>query len=114
MFGYFSHLLEQDEMDEIDVGFLVVGHTHCSIDQYFSVVSSYIRNHADFVPTPDAMRYLLTVAHGTESMQPDVRFVQSLDVSFSKTFTPSLHFRYGVKYSISLMLVSIDLGCLRL
>lgn len=86
MFGYLSHLVEQGEMDEIDVGFLVVGHTHCSIDQYFSTLSAYLRENADFVPTPEAMRYLLTVAHTNPGMRPDKRFVNSLDVSRANSF----------------------------
>jgi hypothetical protein len=77
MFGYLSHLVEQGEMNEIDVGFLVVGHTHCSIDQYFSTLSTFIKKQ-DFIPTPDAMRHLLTIAHPTK--RPDKEFVQSLDV----------------------------------
>ena len=67
-------------MDEVDIGFLVVGHTHCSIDQYFSTVSGFIKKKVDFVPTPDAMRYLLTVCHHDERRRPDERFVSHLKV----------------------------------
>ena len=82
LFGWLSHLVEQGLMDEIEVAFLVVGHTHCSIDQYFSTISGYLRKKADFVLTPDAMRYLLTVCHHDESRRPDPRFVISLKVMF--------------------------------
>ena len=70
-------------MDEIDVGFLVVGHTHCSIDQYFSTISNFLKSRADFVPCPAAMRHLLTVAHHDEAKRPDPRFVKQLEVSAS-------------------------------
>ena len=80
MFGYLSHLIEERLMTEIDVGFLVVGHTHCSIDQYFSILSTAIAN-ADFIPTPDAMRYLLTIAHKEDIKRPLPINVRSLHVS---------------------------------
>jgi hypothetical protein len=85
MFGWLSHLVEQGLMDEFEVSFLVVGHTHCSIDQYFSTISGYIRKKADFIPTPDAMRYLLTVCHHDECRRPDPRFVRSLKVMNNET-----------------------------
>jgi len=81
MFGYFSHLIEQHEMAEVDVGFLVVGHTHYSFDQYFSTLSSAITK-ADFIPTPDAIRYLLTVAHHDSTQRPAAINVRALHVSF--------------------------------
>ena len=40
MFAYLSMLVELKVFDEILVNFLIVGHTHTSIDQYFSVLSS--------------------------------------------------------------------------
>lgn len=106
------------------MGFLVVGHTHCSIDQvnncipkasvawkdgreanfvkmvdviahilsyarheniftcilqYFSVLATYI-NSCAFIPTPDAMRYLLTVAHNQPAQRPDPLYVRRLEV----------------------------------
>jgi len=81
MFGYFSHLIEQHEMDEVDVGFLFVGHTHCSIDQYFSTLSSAIAK-ADFIPTLDAIRYLLTVAHHDSTKIPAAINVRALHIGF--------------------------------
>jgi hypothetical protein len=83
MFGYWSYLVEHGHMDEVDVGFLVVGHTHCSVDQYFSTISGFIKKKVDFVPTPDAMRYLLTVCHHDERRRPDKRFVTHLKVGFN-------------------------------
>jgi hypothetical protein len=61
--------VESKELDKVDVCFLVVGHTHCSIDQYFSVFSDAIGK-ADFIPTPDAMRYLIANAHKNPHERP--------------------------------------------
>ena len=40
--------METGLLDEIYVNFLIVGHTHISIDQYFSVLSRVI-NRAEFI-----------------------------------------------------------------
>ena len=39
MFAYLSLLIEKGYFDEIRVNFLIVGHTHTTIDQYFSVIT---------------------------------------------------------------------------
>jgi len=72
MFGYLSMLVEDPTcaVDVIDVNFLIVGHTHASIDQYFSVLSNKIE-HAKFVGTPAGMMWLLSHAHSKASgMRP--------------------------------------------
>jgi len=69
MMGFMSHLVEALEMDWIEMRFLVVGHTHCSIDQYFSVLSNFISK-CSFLPTPLALRYALSVAHDKRGMRP--------------------------------------------
>ena len=57
-------------IDVIDVNFLIVGHTHASIDQYFSVLSNKIE-HVKFVGTPAGMMWLLAHAHTVKSeMRP--------------------------------------------
>ena len=48
MFSDCSLLVETGLLDEIYVNFLIVGHTHISIDQYFSVLSRAI-NRAEFI-----------------------------------------------------------------
>jgi hypothetical protein len=44
MFFYLSLLVEEEHFDLIHVNFLIVGHTHSSIDQFFSVLSGHIKN----------------------------------------------------------------------
>lgn len=65
MFAYLSYLVELEKFDNIYVNFLVVGHTHTSIDQYFSVITRKICSKR-FVGSPIALhvskpKYLLLV-----------------------------------------------------
>lgn len=62
MFAYFSALIEQEIFDEIRVNFLIVGHTHSNLDQYFSVYSKKIRK-SDYIASPLAMHELYNSAH---------------------------------------------------
>ena len=51
-------LVQADSFDVIDVHFLIVGHTHASIDQYFSVLAKQIFR-SDFIGSPLALEVLL-------------------------------------------------------
>jgi len=50
-------LVEEGIFDTVDVHFLIVGHTHASIDQYFSVLSNAIFA-SDFIGSPLALEHL--------------------------------------------------------
>lgn len=58
VFSYFTHLVQEGIFSKIEVYFLIVGHTHASIDQYFSVLASIIFNTA-FIGSPLALASLL-------------------------------------------------------
>ena len=60
MFAYLSLLVEMCIFDTISFSFLIVGHTHCIIDQWFSVITKIILS-AKFIGTPYAMEELLKV-----------------------------------------------------
>jgi hypothetical protein len=51
-------LVEKDIFDTVDVYFLIVGHTHASIDQYFSVLARQILS-SDFIGSPLSLQSLL-------------------------------------------------------
>ncbi len=51
-------LNELDIFKKIEVFFLIVGHTHCSIDQYFSIISRDIYQ-TDFIGSPLALAALI-------------------------------------------------------
>ena len=54
MFCYLSALVERGDYDDIWCSFLIVGHTHCMIDRYFSILSKIIKNwrEVNFIGTP--------------------------------------------------------------
>ena len=56
MFAYLSLLVEQGHFDEIQVNFLIVGHTHTTIDQYFSVITKQL--YGKFVGSPLSLQHL--------------------------------------------------------
>ena len=63
MFSYASLLVEAGLVDEVYLSFLVVGHTHCNLDQEFSFMSKYISKSA-WIGSPLAMQELyLTASH---------------------------------------------------
>jgi hypothetical protein len=81
LFGYLSLLVETEQFREIEANFLIVGHTHSSIDQYFSVLSRKIRA-AGFIGTSMSMQYLLQHAHGDSTKRPLV--YRPIEVSFQQ------------------------------
>ena len=62
MFGYASALVELGYFEAVDINFLIVGHTHSSIDQYFSVLSKAIKK-AEFIGSPISLQALCSQAH---------------------------------------------------
>ena len=62
MFCYASLLCETGLVDEVHLSFLVVGHTHCNLDQEFSVHSKKITDSA-WIGSPLAMQELYLNAH---------------------------------------------------
>ena len=68
VFAYVSLLIEGFIFDLVDINFLIVGHTHASIDQYFSVISKAIFN-SYFIGTPLALLELIRRAHNSSWKQ---------------------------------------------
>jgi hypothetical protein len=69
MFCYASLLVESNFVDEVYLSFLVVGHTHCNLDQEFSCVSTRI-DECCFIGSPLAMRELYMTVHNPDA-HPD-------------------------------------------
>jgi hypothetical protein len=76
LFGFLSVLVELNYLAKVILCFLVVGHTHCPIDQTFGVVSTFIKK-CEFIPTPPAFHHVLRFGHNT--MSPPI--VRALEVS---------------------------------
>lgn len=52
-------LVQQNHFQKIEVFFLIVGHTHASIDQFFSVIGGEI-DLCEFIGSPLALEALIT------------------------------------------------------
>jgi len=64
MMGYLSLLVEKGIFEEIDINFLLVGHTHGSLDQQFSVYSKKIKSRqTKFIGSRMALHDLLRNAY---------------------------------------------------
>ena len=62
MFAYGSSLIEVGTVQEVNINFLIVGHTHSNLDQYFSVYSKKIKR-SDFIGSVPALHELYKTAH---------------------------------------------------
>ncbi len=68
MMCYLSLLIEMKYFDECYMNFLIVGHTHSSIDQYFSVLGHAI-DECEFICTPLAFQSLVQFAHNGDAIK---------------------------------------------
>ena len=59
IFGFMSLLVDLGYFETIQLNYLVVGHTHCPIDQKLGAMTTVIDQH-DFIATPEALKHLLT------------------------------------------------------
>ena len=50
LFGFLSGLVHRQVFEEIYVDFLMAGHTHENIDQFFSIISSWLRKWETTLP----------------------------------------------------------------
>jgi len=71
MFTFASALVEHGWFQSIEINFLIVGHTHSSIDQYFSVLSKAIYK-AEFIGSPLSIQALCSQAHKDGRAPPAV------------------------------------------
>ena len=69
MFCFGAILIELGYFDRINTNFLIVGHTHCNLDQNFSVLSKRIYE-SEHILTPLAMKELLASAHSSPKERP--------------------------------------------
>ena len=65
MFCFLSHIVEDGYFKEIEMMFLVVGHTHNILDQWFSVLGKAVRG-AHFIGSVLAIHELYKLAHADD------------------------------------------------
>jgi hypothetical protein len=73
MFCFLSHAIEDCYFDEIEMFFLVVGHTHNILDQWFGVLARAIRT-ANFIGSALAIHAIYMIAHKqkVEHLRPKI------------------------------------------
>ena len=55
LFAFLADLVLKNVFNEVHVGFLMVGHTHEDIDQFFSIISSWLRKVQMICPDPQSL-----------------------------------------------------------
>lgn len=68
---YCSILVETGCFNIVTVGFLIIGHTHASIDQYFSCLRKKIKK-ASFIASPLALQHLFSIPPSAEEKSRSV------------------------------------------
>ena len=79
-------LIDLGYFDVIQLNYLVVGHTHCPIDQKLGAIATIIRQQ-DFIATPEALIHLLTVENkekkpGIEGIDCNISLFTLLIITF--------------------------------
>jgi hypothetical protein len=97
MFCYVSLLVESGFIKDAEINFLVVGHTHCNLDQEFSCVSKRI-DECTYIGSPLAMQELYMTVHNPEA-SPDRK---CLSIYLRHTYDWKEYFKCicngGIKY----------------
>lgn len=73
MFAYLAHLVKENIFWKIKVGFLMVGHTHEDIDQFFSVIAKHLKKMHIICPDQTSMFIEIPNAFDNEKDKPLVR-----------------------------------------
>jgi hypothetical protein len=84
MFSYLSLLVEGKIFDRIYVNFLIVGHTHNSLDQFFSVLSAAIHK-AKWIGSPLAFFHLVSTAPEGSNRPLVMKFIHAVH-DFAEAF----------------------------
>jgi len=85
-----STLVEKFIFDEIHCNFLVVGHTHCSVDQYFGVCTKIIIQQR-WIGSPLSFQNLLKTAHSDFRRRPTVNKQIYVIYDFRNYFKPIIN-----------------------
>jgi hypothetical protein len=85
-----STLIEKFYLDEIHCNFLIVGHTHCSVDQYFGVCTKKIKAQW-WIGSPLSFQNLLLTAHSDPIRRPTVNRQIHVVFDFRAFFQPILN-----------------------
>jgi hypothetical protein len=98
-----SLLVELGYFETVTVGFLIVGHTHASIDQYFSCLRGLIKSSV-FIASPIALQHLFALPPKTNDskyrppiLQIKIHFLHDYVSFFDPYWNTKIH-NYGIPY----------------
>ena len=98
-----SLLVELGYFETVTVGFLIIGHTHASIDQYFGCLRGLIGN-ASFIASPVALQHLFSMpsknkdsSYRSPILQIQIHFVHDY-VNFFEPYWNKKIINYGTPY----------------
>jgi hypothetical protein len=94
LFGFLGLLVSWGLFDKVIVGFLAVGHTHEDIDQFFSRISLFMRNHPAM--TREEFGECIRNSYTKNGSAPIVRHWDSV-ANISEWIKPSLGDMKGIK-----------------
>jgi hypothetical protein len=96
MFCYLSLLIEYGHFKYIQVNFLIVGHTHCRLDQYFSTICAILRS-AQFIATTIALMELLSIKpEGSDYKVPKIQRIVHVIYDVKEAFKD--YYNKGIHY----------------
>ena len=99
VFAFLTDLVARSIFDEIHVGFLMVGHTHEDIDQYFSIISSWLRKTEVICPDHLSLKKEIASAF-TESKKNKTQAPVILDVNARQLFNYDLYYKQHINPSL--------------
>jgi hypothetical protein len=103
MFAYCSILVELCLFKVIQVNFLIVGHTHCSVDRMFGTFSDRI-NACKFIASPHALRHLLvTSIHDRAVFNMEIISVYDWKSFLQPYINPKIKY-YGIPHNFRISL----------
>ena len=80
LFSFLDHLVESGVFKTVNVGFLMKGHTHDDIDQFFSVISKHLRKATTICPDIATFVAELKKAFVNSLEKPDVQRILARDI----------------------------------
>lgn len=80
MFGYLTHLVKENIFWKVKVGFLMVGHTHEDIDQFFSVISKHLKKMHIVCPDQQSLLKEIPRAFDKDKDKPIVCILAATDL----------------------------------
>lgn len=99
MFTYFSLLVEEHHFDRIDINFLIVGHTHGSIDQFFSVLAKAI-DRVKFICSPLALVEVIRSAFVNDVKKRSISVIRQIRVVYNYTEALKKVVNRSIKYFV--------------